>query len=98
LERVAAETPDGNRHAVEGQWWNDGIHAGAVGEAGVDHRADFVHAAADFGDNTVDDLQQVGVVAEFNLSSFQLSAALHKDVLGAVDENIADGVVLEEKL
>ena len=50
--------------AVQRQRRNDRVEARAVGQAGVDHRADFVDAAADLRDDAVDDLHQVVVVAE----------------------------------
>ena len=40
----------------------------------------------------------MGVVPEFNLRLFQLAATLHVNVLGAVDQDIADRVVLKQKL
>ena len=47
LERIGAEAANRNRRAVQRQRRNDRVHAGAVWQAGVDHRADFVDAAAD---------------------------------------------------
>ena len=64
LERIGAEAANGDRGAVQGQRRNDRVHAGAVRQAGVDHRADFVDAAADLRHDAVDDLHQVLVVAE----------------------------------
>jgi hypothetical protein len=87
-----------SRAPVEGQRRDDRVHAAAVGEPGIHHRADFVHAAADLRHNAVDDLQQVGIVAEVDAGLFQAAAALHEDVLGAVDQNVADRAVLQEQL
>ena len=56
---------------VERQRRNDRVHAGAVRQAGVGHRADFVHAPADLRHDAVDDLHQVLVVAELHLRLFQ---------------------------
>ena len=67
-------------------------------QAGIDHRADFIDAAADFRHDAVDDLQQVGVVAELDAGLFQLAAALDIDVLRPVDQDIADRMVLEQHL
>ena len=41
-------------------------------QAGIDHRADFVDAAADLRHDAVDDLHQVGVVAELRRSVFSI--------------------------
>ncbi len=70
LERVGAEAANRDAGAVEGQRRNDRVHAGAVRQAGVDHRADFVDAAADLRHDAVDDLHQVLVVAELRRSVF----------------------------
>ena len=48
----------------EGQRRDDGVDAGAVGQAGVDHRRRLVNAAADRRDDPVDDAHDVVVVLE----------------------------------
>ncbi len=98
LERVGAEAANRNRGAVERQRRNDRVHTAAVRQAGIDHRADFVHAAADLRHDAVDDLHQVSVVAEHDAGFFHLAAAFDVDVLWAVDQDIADRMVLEQHL
>ena len=63
-ERASAEAADRQRRAVESEWRNDGVYTGAVGQAGVDHRRRLVDAPPDTGNDAVDDLQQVTIVAE----------------------------------
>ncbi len=81
---------------VQGQRRNDGVDTRAVRQAGVDHRADFVDAPADLRDDAVDDLQQVVVVAELDAGLLHLAAPLDVDVLRAVDQDVADRVVLQQ--
>src|SRR5207244_4964056 len=45
-ERVGGELPDRQHRAVNGQRRDDGVHAGPVWEAGVDHGGRLVDAAA----------------------------------------------------
>src|SRR6185437_8403588 len=96
LQGVGPEAANAEAWAVEGDRWNDGIDAGAVWQAGVHHRAGFIDAPADFRYDAVDDLQQVIVVAEFDLGLLQFAAALNVHLERAVDENIADGRIFEK--
>ena len=50
---------------------DDGVHAGAIGQAGVDHRARLVDAAADRRDDALDDLHHVLVVLERHVGELQ---------------------------
>ena len=97
LQRVGAETADGNAGPVQRQRRNDGVETRAVQHAGVDHRAGLVHAAADLGDDAVDDLHEVVVVAKDDVRLFHLAAALAVDVLGPVDQDVADRGVFEQQ-
>jgi len=36
-QRVRCELADRERAAVDGEWWNDRVHAASVGQPGVDH-------------------------------------------------------------
>ena len=47
LQRIGAETADGDARPVQRQRRNDGVETRAVGHAGVDHRAGLVHPPAD---------------------------------------------------
>src|SRR5207253_1297353 len=85
FQRVGAEAPDGHGRPVQGQGRDDGVDTAAVGQPGVHHRAGLVHAAADLGDDAVDDLQEVVAVAELDVGLLQLAAALHVDLVRAVD-------------
>jgi len=72
--------------------------ARAVGQAGVGHRRRLVDAATDARDDARDDLLQVRVVAEADRRQLQLAEAL--DVTGgvAVDHDVGDGRVGEQRL
>ncbi len=63
-ERAGAEAADRERGPVERQRRNDGVDARAVGQTRIDHRRGLVHPATHAGDDAVDDLHQVTVVAE----------------------------------
>ncbi len=95
---IAAEAADGEACAVEGERRNDGVDAGAVLEAGIDHGRRLVDAAADARDDAVDDLHQVLVVFERRAGDFELAGALDVDAVKAVDEDVGDGGVLEQRL
>ena len=82
--------------AVQGERRNDGVDAGAVRQAGIHHRRRFIDAPADLRHDAVDDLQQMVVVAELDVGLLQLAAAFDVDLVRAVDQDIADGRVLEQ--
>ena len=46
-----------------------------------------------WADDALDDLDQVGVVGEDDVGSLQPAVALDVDLVGAVDEDVADGRV-----
>ena len=56
----------------------------------------FVDAAADGGNDLVDDPHQVLFVLESHIRERQLTVAFHENLLGAVYENVVYGVVLQQ--
>ena len=72
-----------SERAVDGQRRDDGVDAAAVGQAGVDHRAGLVDAAADAGHDLVDRAAQVGLVGELGVGGGEHALALQPDVLVA---------------
>ena len=97
-DRIAAETADGEARAVDRQRRNDGVHAGAVRQAGVHHGRRFVHAPAHPGDDAIDDLHQVGVVLEAQAGWLSFAGAFHVNLVVAVDQDVGDGRVFEQRL
>ena len=69
---------------------DDRVDAGAVGQAGIDHRARLVDAAADRGDDPVDDAHDVVVVLEDDVGELELAGALDVDLARAVDHDLGD--------
>ncbi len=100
LQRVGllGELADRHRRPVDGHRRDSGIDPAAVGQAGVDHGLRLVDTAADRGGDAVDDTQQVVVIAEADGGQFQLAPPLHIDLERAVDQDVGDAVVLEQRL
>ena len=98
LVRLRGELADRQQRAVERQRRDDGVDAAAVGQPGVDHRAGLVDAAAHLADDLVDGAPQVHLVGEVSLHGEQPSAPLHEDLVRAVDHDLADVRVAEERL
>ncbi len=96
-DRVAAEAANGQAGAVDGQRGNNGVHAGSVGQAGIHHRRRFVHPPSDARDDAVDDLHQMGVVLEAQAGGLELAGAFHINLVVAVDQDIGDGRVFEQR-
>ena len=84
------ELPDRDHRPDERQRRDDRVDAGAVGEAGVDHRRRLVHAATDRGDDPVDDPHDVVVVLEDDVRELELARALDVDLARAVDHDLRD--------
>ena len=96
--RRGGELSDGDDRADERQRRDDGVHARAIGQAGVDHRARLVDATADRGDDALDDLHHVLVVLERHVGELQLALALDVDLLRPVDHHLGEGLVAQERL
>ena len=75
LQWVLTELSNRERGPVDREWWNDGIHAGAVGKPGIHHGHGLINTPTDSGDDFLDDLHQVGVVVEGGAGQFQLAGA-----------------------
>ncbi len=97
-ERRGRELPDGDDGTHQGERRNDGVHAGAIRESGVHHGAGLVHAAADGGDDPLDDLHHVLVVLERHVGELQPALTLDVHLLRTVDHDLGDGLVAEERL
>ena len=57
-----------------------------------------VDAAPDAADDAVADVQQVGVVLERHARQIELALLLDVNLLGSVDHDFGDGIVLEQRL
>ena len=96
--RVGGELADGQQRAVHGQRRDDRVDAAAVGQAGVHHRAGLVDATADPGHDLVDRAAQVRLVVEVALDLDQPAAALDVDAVRAVDHDLGEVGVAQERL
>ena len=96
--RLLAELADREQRAAERERRDDRVDAAAVGEPRVDHRRRLVDAAADLGDDLVDDPAQVRVVVEAHVRLVQAALALDPDVVRAVDHDLGDAVVGQQPL
>ena len=77
---------------------NNRVDARAVGQASVHHGRRFIDPPAHAGNDALDDLHEVLVVFERQASQFQLARALNVNPVIAVDQNVGDGVVFEQRL
>ena len=82
------EAANGHGRSVQRQGWNDGIHARAVGQSGIDHRRGFIHPAAHARHDPVDDLQQVAIVAKRRIHPLQKPVFLNKNMIFVVDQDV----------
>ena len=79
-----------------GERRNNRVHAGAIGQAGIHHGRRLIDAPAHARNDALDDLHEVLVVFEGQAGQFQLAGALDVNLVEAVDENIGDGVILQQ--
>ena len=91
LQRVAGELADGEHRAVDGQRRDHRVDAGAVGQAGVDHRRRLVDAPADLGDDALDDPPEVVGGEEAGVGRLDHAVAL--DVDGSVALTMTSEIV-----
>ena len=97
-ERRGGELADGEHRPDQRERRDDGVDARAVGQAGVDHRAGLVDAAADRRDDAVDDAHHVVVVLERDVRQLELAAPLDVDLARPVDHDLGDGLVAQQRL
>jgi hypothetical protein len=97
-QRRAAEAANGEHRPVDGQRGDDGVDAGAVGQAGVGHGRRFVDPAAHPRHDAHDDLLEVRVVPEAHVGQLQLAEPLDVDRIEAVDHDVGDGRVGQQWL
>ena len=98
VERLLGEFSDRDQRPVDADRAHRDVDAGAVEQARVAQRMRFIDAAADRGDDLVDDAQQMRLVLEAHAAGLQQAAALHIDAFVAVDQDIGDAAVLEQRL
>ena len=77
---------------------DDGVHARAVGQAGIDARARLVDVAPERRDDAVDDVEDVLVVAEGDVDLLDAAGTLDVDALRAVDHDLGDARVGQQGL
>ena len=98
VERLLGEFADRHQRAVDADRPHRDVDARAVEQARVAQRMRFIDPAADRGDDLVDDAQQMRLVLEAHAARLEQAAALDIDAFVAVDQDVADGRVLEQRL
>ena len=98
VERLLGEFTDRYQRAVDRHRAYRDVDAGAVEQAGVAHRMRFIDAPADRRDDLVDDAQQMRFVLEAHTGRLEHTAALDIDALVAVDQDVVDSFVFEQRL
>ena len=97
-ETVGAEAANAHRRTVEGQRRDDRVHARAVLQARIDHRARLVDAPSHRADDALDDLHQVAVVLEDHRCFLEPAVPLDVDLIEPVHEDVRDVAILEQHL
>ena len=97
-ERPGGELADRDHRPDERERLDDRVDPRPVRQAGVHPRAHRVDPAAHRGDDPVDDPEHVLVAQERALDPLDLAVPLDVDVVGAVDHDLGDGLVPEERL
>ncbi len=95
---AGAEAPDRDQRPVDRQRRDHDVDPRAVGEAGVDHRAELVHPAAQRRQDALDRVAQLLLVGEGDGGRLDAPAALHIDGAGTVDHHLLDGGIGEQDL
>ena len=97
-ELVLGEFSDRHQRAVDADRADGCVEARAVQHARVDHRLQFVDPAADGGDDLVDDSKEMRLVLERDVDLLQLAALFDKAVLVAVDQDVVDVRIFQQRL
>ena len=96
--RLLGEFADRDQRPVDRDRPHRDVDARAVEQARVAQRLRFVDAPSDRRDDLVDDAQQVLLVLEAHRRRLEHAVALDVDALVAVDQDVVDGRVLQQRL
>ncbi len=92
-----AEATDGDARAVDRERRDHRVQAGAVGEAGVDHRRGAVEPQPERCHDPFDEVDDArGVEVEHD--RFEPAGAFHVGTAGTVDHHLGDGGIGEQRL
>ena len=83
IVRSAAEAPDRQDRAVDGERRDDGVDARSIRESSVHHRRRFIDAPTNSGYDSIDHRQQMRVITEGCEGAHKAALPLDVDVLGA---------------
>ncbi len=97
-ERPGGELADRDHRPNQRERLDDRVDPRPVGEPGIHPRAHRVDPPSHRGDDPVDDPEHVLVAQEGALDTLDLPVPLDVDVVGAVDHDLGDGLVAEERL
>ena len=97
-ERLGRELADRDHRSDERERLDNRVDARTVGKPGIDPRARIVDPPAERRDDPIDDPKDVLVVQEDGVDALDLPARLDVDVRRAVDHDLGDGVVAEQRL
>lgn len=90
-DAVIGEFADGDAGAFDGEGLDDGVHAGAVAEAGIDEGLAAINAASEGGDDAFDD-GEAGFFGGECLGYFcDAAVAFDVDVAWIDDHDFGDG-------
>ena len=91
------ELADADAGPDQGERRDDHVDARAVGQPCVDHRAALVNATPQRRDDAVDDAQDLGTAAEANIGFPKDAIAFDINLVGAIDQDFGDVVVVEKR-
>src|SRR5947208_8725409 len=75
---------------------NDDIDTRSIRKSCVHHGRRLIHTPPDGRDDLVNDVHEVRVVLEHDVAFFEDAGTFHIDLLGAVDQDVIDGWILEQ--
>jgi hypothetical protein len=98
IERLLGKFADRHQWPVDRHRTHRDVDARAVKQPGVAHRMRFIDATANRRDDLVDDAKQMRLVLETHAGRFEDAGPLDVNALMAVDQDVVDGRVLEQRL
>ena len=94
--RILRELSDRHERPADRERVHDHVHAGAVGQARVDHGVRLVDTPADLAHDLVDDAAHVRLVDETHRGLLDAPRALDVDMRGTVDHDFGDAAVAQQ--
>src|SRR6516164_8854846 len=96
-EILLGKFADRNRAAIQTQWWYNDVDTTAIGETSIHQWTGLVNTTPNGSSNALRDMDYMLGIPKPGIGLFQLAGAFDIDVIGSVDQDIGNPVILKQR-